>query len=243
MDDLSVFDVEIGEEEIAARKSHYFFRTAEQVKSWDSGVLGSIREKRNAAIATMNNMSTQQHQGSTPTEKSDDSAAASSLHERCRQAALSENDCSSNIWHFDSKKEKDFFLKKGAVVSATIAERNRLAASVANKFYGDGRPTTLCRISHCYNTHGSTKKQFLCYVHFNMIESAAKWDPSAWSEEAKSGEGEATTPTEQETVFSCTYCEKTFDAYEKAACHEKDCGSVREATKIPGKQIATAIML
>ena len=194
-------------------------RTAEQVKGWDQGVLKSLREKRKAAISMMANSSIQQQQGTVPPAETDASSSSQSLHERCRQAAIG-NIVKSK---FCPEKERCFFLKRGAIVAATVAERERIASSVTNKFFGDGRNTGLCRISNCYGK-SSRSNQYLCTRHFHMIEIAARCDPSllaashradsneeSASDEAKSGEGDTSN------------------------FNEEYCGPVEEATTIPGE--------
>lgn len=124
-------------------------------------------------------------------------AAALSPNDKCRPAAMPANKV------IDPKKEREFFLKKGAVVSASIAERERIPSSGNSTFYADGRPTGLCRISNCFSKHAQEKNLFLCSRHYNMIEvaigdgsvmmhSASQIniiDKEGTSNEAKAGEG------------------------------------------------------
>jgi len=215
--DIGVFDVPVGEEEVEARKSNFFFRTAEQVKGWDQGVLKSLREKRKAAISMMTNSSIQQ--GTVPPAETDASSSSQSLHERCRQAAIG-NIVKSKFY---PEKERCFFLKRGAIVAASVAERERIASSVTNKFFCDGRNTGLCRISNCYGK-SSKSNQYLCTRHFHMIEIAARCDPSllAASHSADSNTNEESASDEAESGEGDT-----------SNFNENCVGSVEEATTIP----------
>ena len=124
-------------------------------------------------------------------------AVALSPNDKCRPAAMPANKV------IDPKKEREFFLRKGAVVSASIAEREMIPSSGNSTFYADGRPTGLCRLSNCFSKHAQEKNLFLCSRHFNMIEVAIgdgsvmmhstsqsnMIDKEGTSNEAKAGEG------------------------------------------------------
>lgn len=241
LDKIGLFDFGLGTEDAEIRKSNYFFRSAEQVLSWDDGVLSSLREKRKAAVSALMGDS---EQGKKDGELGESSPAKLSVHERCvAKAAMP-----STTWHFDAAKEKEFFMKRGVIVAAGVEERERMRTGGFKMTYNDGRPSDLCRISNCFNNQ-SAKKQFLCTRHFNMIEAAATCKPQLPETQAavpnEAAGGTAITGMADSTVaagltgsepaaFTCHYCEQTFDTYADAAGHEKSCGKVDEATRISG---------
>mmetsp|Transcript_19000 Transcript_19000/g.32677 ORF Transcript_19000/g.32677 Transcript_19000/m.32677 type:complete len:503 (-) Transcript_19000:76-1584(-) len=264
LDGIGVFDVPVGEEEVAARKSNYYFRTAEQVQNWDATVLKRYRDKRNAAMGSTKNNSPEKD--SRLAAEKDPSISNQSLHERVIQATK-ERKIEAKSKEIDSEKERQFFLKNGAVVAATVTEREKRTVNF-HGFYTDGRPVSLCRISNCYSKTSSSNKQFLCSRHFNMIDTAARCDPSllaasgsavsveaSTSDKADSAENNPVPQAESENSqsvekskseiadsnsndtlnYQCSYCEEKFDSYKEAAKHEKDCGSVDEATAIPAR--------
>ena len=243
LDDLSVFDVPIGEEDIAARKSIFFFRTAEQVESWEKAVLKSRREKRKIAIRMMKRGPQQ--------EKLQPESAAIGTHSTTAQALNQqavEETPGRDIWYFDAEKERRFFRRRGAIVAASISQRSEIISGQKyHHFYEDGRPTGLCRISSCFQPNCGSLQQFLCVRHYNMIEHTAKSEPitifegtesneECNSEEAEHRDTEGNESTLQDIVHSCPYCkESAFNSYEELVHHERDCGTVDEATKITGE--------
>lgn len=136
-----------------------------QIKNMDATYLSRVREERKASILEMRSSSSKDKQ--VPSAPKESPPTAKSLHERCREKALAER----SDPELDPQKERDYFIKRGATIAASVSERANCAkrSSCAGK-YGDGRPVNLCRISHCLTKHGGRGKHFLCARHFNMIE-------------------------------------------------------------------------
>ena len=221
------------------------------MRSWDTGVLKSIREKRKAIMRNSSKnpeMQQQQQQERKEPPETLNVPPTQSLHEKCRDIALSGTPKNSHITDtprelhipVDAQKEKDFFLERGAVVSVSIEERNNIPQAGLHRYYPDGRPAPLCRISNCYTKKGGAKKQFLCTHHFHMIESALRTDilkpPATEANEDKTGESPngGENADECETRYACSYCNEQFGTYYEAADHEKGCErhTVEEATLI-----------
>ena len=76
----------------------------------------------------------------------------------------------AKIVPIDSETERDYFLSKGLVVTASMDERAKIK-SHGQKLYEDGRPFAMCRISNCFTKSNASQSRFyLCPRHYNMIE-------------------------------------------------------------------------
>lgn len=66
----------------------------------------------------------------------------------------------------DAATEKEFFLQHGAIVSASISGRKELKEEHSQrKYYDDGRPISLCRISNCFT---SARSKVIRVVYFDL---------------------------------------------------------------------------
>mmetsp|Transcript_6815 Transcript_6815/g.15551 ORF Transcript_6815/g.15551 Transcript_6815/m.15551 type:complete len:1095 (-) Transcript_6815:67-3351(-) len=238
LDDIGVFEVAIGQEEKEVRKSHYFFRTTEQVASYEH-VLRSRVEKKVAEMLAKG-----------PFDLYPPDAAPQEDGLPTKPAAPSE--ASYKPFTIDPETEREFFLKRGAIVAASVEDRQALKIGgkkssmchSGRKFYDDGRPIALCRISNCFSASSKTMCNFLCVRHFRMIEGFATCEAiktnqsedqnkKSETDEASEGNGGLNNPDQPKTIYSCSYCENSFDLYDEAIKHEKNCGTVEEATAIP----------
>ncbi|KAL9180539.1 hypothetical protein ACHAXT_010992 [Thalassiosira profunda] len=211
LSNLGALYVPFGGEEEEAHKSHYFFRTAEQVQGWDTGVVKTLRETRKQAI---------------------DNLTAGIAQEKNMRALAAIK--------LDPKRERDFFYRHGAIVAASVEGREKLpfngdSRSGGKRFYPDGRPSDLCRITRCFDSHGSHRKQYLCERHFDMIESLVKSEAqrAGFSTVQLPNNAEESNPAASAEEWLCTYCEKEFDSYAKAARHEMDAALCRWLLRFP----------
>ena len=147
----------------------------------------------------------------------------------------------------DAAKERDFFLQRGAIIiiSASIDERHNLPKSNhGRRFFDDGRPYTLCRISGCFTNHQAAKNHYLCIRHYKMIEGYTACDAIASKNSSNETNSEVTpmNPTAVE-IYGCSHCNNCFNSFNEAAIHAKnsDCWSVEETTKIAGKCLLGSI--
>ena len=231
--ELGAFDVAIGKEEEVLRKSHFFFRTIEQILEYGP-THKSRGEMKDAEMKVKGPFY--------------DTPSNSSEKDPQNEANESTTTPPTTVYHIngytiDAAKEKDFFLQRGAIVSASIDERQNLPKSNhGRRFFDDGRPYTLCRISGCFTHH---KNQCLCYRHYKMIEGYTACDAIASKNTSKEAISDDTSVNSNasKTNYSCSYCDSQFDSYNEAAIHEKncDCWSIEEATKIPGKCLLGSI--
>lgn len=149
----------------------------------------------------------------------------------------------------DPQKEREFFFKQGAIVAASVEGRANIPLTGdgikgGKRFYLDGRSTDLCRISHCFKSHGNQRKRFLCDRHYDIVESLYKCEGQRAnlnngepaSNGAKANETQQnSSQLESAESWLCNYCEEEFGSYHEAASHEKDCGTVQVTTAIPGE--------
>jgi len=169
LDDINALEVPLGEEERLmeqATKSNwasrngngnFFFRTAAQVQSYDTNVLKGMRERRNAAIRRITGK---------PIEDGDN---------RLKQPP--EEERAPYYYNFNAEREARFFLRKGAVVAASVGVREKMPPSGASSFYKDGRSAGYCRISGCFSK-GHNSRSYLCNRHWIAIEMASRCDKS-----------------------------------------------------------------
>jgi len=135
----------------------------------------------------------------------------------------------------DAKTEQGFFQAYGALVAASIAERQELKSGKLgrNKFYNDGRPISLCRIINCFSTNGKGRTNFLCGHHHKMIEGYAKCIELMDDKDAAQHVKTPSKSTKTKHVYNCSGCqEKLGPSYDDIIKHKKECGSVEEATLI-----------
>jgi len=135
----------------------------------------------------------------------------------------------------DAKTEQGFFQAYGALVAASIAERQELKSGKLgrNKFYNDGRPISLCRIINCFSTNGKGRTNFLCGHHHKMIEGYAKCIELMDDKDAAQHAENPSKSTKTKHVYNCSGCqEKLGPSYEDIVKHKKECGTVEEATLI-----------
>ena len=234
--ELGAFDVAFGKEEEALRKSHYFFRTMDQVLEYGP-THKSRGEMKDAEIKAKGPFY--------------DIPSTSSEKDPQNEANESTKTPPTTVYHInghtiDAAKERDFFLQRGAIVSASMDERQNLPKSNhGTRFFDDGRPYTLCRISGCFSRNGGEKNQRLCQRHYTMIEGYTACDAIASKHTSKEAISDDTSVNSNasKTNYSCSYCDSQFDSYNEAVIHEKncDCWSVQEATGIPGKRLLGSI--
>ena len=135
----------------------------------------------------------------------------------------------------DAKTEQSFFQAYGALVAASIAERQELKSGKLgrNKFYNDGRPISLCRIINCFSTNGKGRTNFLCGHHHKMIEGYAKCIELMDDKDAAQHAENSSKSTKTKYVYNCSGCqEKLGPSYDDIVKHKKECGTVEEATLI-----------
>jgi len=135
----------------------------------------------------------------------------------------------------DAKTEQGFFQAYGALVAASIAERQELKSGKLgrNKFYNDGRPISLCRIINCFSTNGKGRTNFLCGHHHKMIEGYAKCIELMDDKDTAQHAENPSKSTKTKHVYNCSGCqEKLGPFYEDIVKHKKECGTVKEATLI-----------
>lgn len=135
----------------------------------------------------------------------------------------------------DAKTEQGFFQAYGALVAASIGERQELKSGKLgrNKFYNDGRPISLCRIINCFSTNGKGRTNFLCGHHHKMIEGYAKCIELMDDKDTAQHAENPSKSTKTKHVYNCSGCqEKLGPSYEDIVKHKKECGTVEEATLI-----------
>ena len=188
LNEIGAFDVPIGKKEKALRKSHFFFRTTEQVFEYGS----SLKSRRD-----MKEFEEMKAKGPSYDTSPIDAQ---------KEASNSSPTLSTTVYHInnyaiDADKEIGFFLQRGAIVSASIGEQNKLqSCGQGRKYFGDGRPFTLCRISGCFTNHQAAKNHYFCRRHYPMIEGYTACDAIASKNSSKEISQDDTLMTSNATM-------------------------------------------
>ncbi|KAL7539300.1 hypothetical protein ACHAWF_006368 [Thalassiosira exigua] len=243
LDKLGVLEIPFGQEEAEACKSPFFFRTIQQATAYDANVLKSLREKRLHEISKLSKGNSDTGKSPERNTVKDGTKANFEVNKGgTKTSDLASEEIEDGMgFEIDPKKEMDFFSLKGAVVTASVAQRAAIRESgnsAKNLYYKDGRPLTLCRISHCFGKHCFARMNYLCSRHFRTIEPAYGCESLSTKRPTEESVANHVTTskgvkTGRHNAHSCSYCNKECETYEEALVHMKDCGAVQEATRLP----------
>mmetsp|Transcript_3453 Transcript_3453/g.6155 ORF Transcript_3453/g.6155 Transcript_3453/m.6155 type:complete len:758 (-) Transcript_3453:136-2409(-) len=195
LNSIGAFDVALGQESMVLKNNNCPFRTTEQVVS-NERTVKSRREKKNAEIMAKGPISaistTESGRGDHDGGTTANLDTTSPVCRRIDEASI------------DDKTEREFFLQRGAIVSASIAEREKICSSDSHhhhrNFYDDGRPRTLCRISNCFMRMSGSKKRFFCGRHFNMIAGFIECKALARTNQNSENDAANQVPAIEETL-------------------------------------------